>query len=485
MLKQQLVQKLQQRLSPQQIQLMRLLEYPSLELGARVSHELEVNPALEIGNNEDSSLPSDDENLNQNDNAVSEEEEFSLGDYGTEDDIPEYKLRSRDQRLEKKEQIPFSVGESLGEYLLSQIGVMDWENEEQQEAARFLVGNIEADGYLRRDLQSLLDDLLIYENLNLSSDELLKVLKRIKRLDPIGVGAADLKECLLLQLRYKEQTKAVKEAIQVLEQSFDDFAKKRFDKILRFHHLEEDDLRDVIHEVSVLNPRPGSEWGIAQGIASTQITPDFVVEAIGDNLFLSVEGNEMPPLRVNKQYVEMVEDYNGHKANRNKENRDAIRFVKTKIESAYGFIEAVRQRQETLRRTMTVIMEMQRDFFFSGEESDLRPMVLRDVAEKAGYDISTISRVSNSKYVQTNFGIYPLKYFFSISLPSDSQNETSTREIKSVLAHIIEGEDKRKPLADEALTRMLNEKGYQIARRTVAKYREQLDVPVARLRKEL
>lgn len=483
MLKQQLQQKLQQKLSPQQIQLIRLLELPAIELEERVKHELEDNPALEEGKE-----PVDDfehtEGEDGGEDASPADGEPDLGDYLTEDDIPDYKLREMTERAERKEEVPFSAGQSLNEHLSRQLGLRDLP-EKQVRVAEYIIGNIDDDGYLRRDLSSIADDLMFMAGQEVSEKEVEEVLRVIQDFDPSGVGARDLRECLLIQLEKKEKTEVTDWAIRVLTDYFEEFTRKHYDKIARGLDIDEATLKKVIREITLLNPKPGSAWGGSMDLAMGQIVPDFIVEANNGELTLSMNNREVPDLRINREYAEMFQDYSANKANQTAERREAVQFVKQKLDSAQWFIDAVRQRNETLRRTMEAIIRLQRDFFLTGDEATLRPMILKDVAERAGYDISTISRVSNSKYVQTNFGIYPLKYFFSESTKTDSGEEISTREVKKIMRERVEAEDKRKPLTDEELATILKEKGYVIARRTVAKYREQLGIPVARLRKEI
>lgn len=483
MLKQQLQQKLQQKLSPQQIQLIRLLELPAIELEERVKHELEDNPALEEGKE-----PVDDfehtEGEDGGEDASPADGEPDLGDYLTEDDIPDYKLREMTERAERKEEVPFSAGQSLNEHLSRQLGLRDLP-EKQVRVAEYIIGNIDDDGYLRRDLSSIADDLMFMAGQEVSEKEVDEVLRVIQDFDPSGVGARDLRECLLIQLEKKEKTEVTDWAIRVLTDYFEEFTRKHYDKIARGLDIDEATLKKVIREITLLNPKPGSAWGSSMDLAMGQIVPDFIVEANNGELTLSMNNREVPDLRINREYAEMFQDYSANKANQTAERREAVQFVKQKLDSAQWFIDAVRQRNETLRRTMEAIIRLQRDFFLTGDEATLRPMILKDVAERAGYDISTISRVSNSKYVQTNFGIYPLKYFFSESTKTDSGEEISTREVKKIMRERVEAEDKRKPLTDEELATILKEKGYVIARRTVAKYREQLGIPVARLRKEI
>ena len=485
MLKQQLQQKLQQKLSPQQIQLIRLLELPAIELEERVKHELEDNPALEEGKE-----PVDDFERTESEEggeeipSVDTETDLSLGDYLTEDDIPDYKLREMTERAERKEDVPFSVSQSLNEFLLQQLGLRDLPDK-QMKIAEYIIGNIDDDGYLRRDLSAIADDLIFQAGQEVDEKEIESILNIIQDFEPAGVGARDLKECLLIQLDKKENTPVTTLAIRVLTEYFEEFTRKHYDKILRGLDIDEETLKKVIHEITMLNPKPGSSWGGSMEVAMSQIIPDFVVEAHNGELILSMNNRGVPDMRINREYAEMFQDYTANKANQTAERRDAVQFVKQKLDSAQWFIDAIKQRKETLQRTMEAIIYLQRDFFLTGDEATLHPMILKDVAERAGYDISTISRVSNSKYVQTNFGIYPLKYFFSESMQTDTGEEISTREVKKIMKEHVDAEDKRKPLTDEELATILKEKGYVIARRTVAKYREQLGIPVARLRKEI
>lgn len=484
MLKQQLQQKLQQKLSPQQIQLIRLLELPAIELEERIKHELEDNPALEEGKEIADDFERTGEEGGDDISTSETETDISLGDYMSEDDIPDYKLREISEKTERKEDIPFSVSQSLNEYLLQQLGLRDLP-EKQVKIAEYIIGNIDDDGYLRRELSAIADDLVFQAGQDVDEKEIEEVLAIIQDFDPAGVGARDLQECLLLQLNRKEPTAGVQMATRILTEYFEEFTRKHYDKIMRGLNISEETLKKAIHEIIALDPKPCSGWGGSMEVAMSQVIPDFLVEAINGELILSMNNRDIPDLRISRDYAEMFQDYAGNKANQTSQMRDAVQFVKQKLDSAQWFIDAIRQRQETLQRTMEAIILLQRDFFLTGDDASLRPMILKDVAERAGYDISTISRVSNSKYVQTNFGIYPLKFFFSESMQTDSGEEISTREVKKIMKEHIDSEDKRKPLTDEELTAILKEKGYVIARRTVAKYREQLDIPVARLRKEI
>ena len=484
MLKQQLQQKLQQKLSPQQIQLIRLLELPAIELEERIKHELEDNPALEEGKDiADDFERTDDEGVD--DITTNETDtDLSLVDYMSKDDIPDYKLREISEKTDRKEDIPFSVSQSLNEYLLQQLGLRDLP-EKEMKIAEYIIGNIDDDGYLRRELSAIADDLVFQAGQDVNEKEIEEVLTIIQDFDPAGVGARNLQECLLLQLDRKELTPGVKMAIHILTEYFEEFTRKHYDKIMRGLNISEGTLKKAIHEIIALDPKPCSSWGGSMEAAMSQVIPDFLVEAVNGELILSMNNRDIPDLKISREYAEMFQDYAGNKANQTSKMREAVQFVKQKLDSAQWFIDAIKQRQETLQRTMEAIILLQRDFFLTGDDATLRPMILKDVAERAGYDISTISRVSNSKYVQTNFGIYPLKFFFSESMQTDSGEEISTREVKKIMKEHIDSEDKRKPLTDEELTTILKEKGYVIARRTVAKYREQLDIPVARLRKEI
>ena len=488
MLKQQLRQQLQQKLSPQQIQVIRLLELPAIELEEKVKHELEENPALEEGKEMPDEFDQADGEIGENSDSMTEnnegEDDLSLGDYLTEDDIPDYKLQEIRDKSTKKEDIPFSVSESLNEFLLQQLGFRNLPDKEMK-IAEYIIGNIDDDGYLRRDLGAIADDLMFQAGLNISEKDVENILKMIQDFEPTGVGARTLQECLCIQLQKKEQTPETPIAIQIIQHYFEDFSRKHYEKILRGLDISEETLKKAIREITLLNPKPGNAWGGTMETAMSQIIPDFIVDSNNGEITLSMNNRGIPDLRINKEYQDMFQDYTSNKANQTSERKNAIQFVKQKLDAAQWFIDAVKQRQETLMRTMEAIIQLQREFFLTGDEATLRPMILKDVAEKTGYDISTISRVSNSKYVQTNFGIYSLKYFFSESMQTDSGEEISTREVKKIMKEHIEAEDKRKPLTDEELASILKEKGYVIARRTVAKYREQLGIPVARLRKEI
>lgn len=474
--------KQQQRLSPMQMQVIKLTELPTLEFEERIKQELEDNPALEEGFEFDDAKDNkpDDE---FDDAANITQEEMALGDYANEDEVPDYQFRQTGREPQKGE-IPFSAGSTMHEYLISQIKETALD-EEQVKIAEYIIGSIDESGYLERSLSAISDDLIFQQNIDISESELENILKVVQTFDPPGIAARTLQECLLLQLDRKEKTSATDLAIKIVKDYFDEFSKRHYEKIIKSLGLDEEGLKAVIHEITTLNPKPGNNWGDSLLLTLNTIVPDFIIESNGGELTLFLNNRNIPPLRISREYSELLKGYSTNKESMNSDSKNAAQFVRQKLDSARWFIDAVRQRQETLQTTMQAIIDKQYDFFLTGEEADLRPMILKDIADATGYDISTISRVSNSKYVQTSFGIYPLKYFFSESMQTDSGEEISSREVKAILKDCIEKEDKRKPLTDDKLAERLKEKGYIIARRTVAKYREQLNIPVARLRKEI
>ncbi|MDR2147880.1 MAG: RNA polymerase factor sigma-54 [Tannerella sp.] len=470
--------KQQQRLSPQQILTIRLLELPTLEIEDRIKTELEENPALEEGKEFDNEQDTDYE---QEENTDSEED-ISLGDYLVEDDIPDYKLAEFRDPDERRDDIPFSGEQSLTDYLLQQLQLADLSDEEKQ-FGEYLIGNIDNDGYLRRNLAAIADDIAFQYAENVSVKELQKILAVIQDFDPPGIAACNLQECLMIQLKKRKPSRETDWAKEILSEYFDKFSKRHFDRIQKELKISDEQMKSVIHEITSLNPKPGGNWDDTASAMKNRITPDFIVETHNAMISLTLNNRGVPDLRINREYVDMLKDYTGNKANQNADMRDAVLFVKQKIDAAQGFIEAIKQRQDTLQRTMEAIINMQQDFFLTGDESRLHPMILKDVAGHTGLDIATISRVSNSKYVQTNFGVYPLKFFFSESAQTQSGEVISTRKIKQIIEHEVAGENKQKPLTDDELTAMLKAKGFMTARRTVAKYREQLGIPVARLRR--
>ena len=483
MLKQQLQQKLQQKLTPAQIQVIKMLEIPTLELEERIRQEIEENPVLEEG--PETSELNDEEDVNQGDENDSNDD-FDLNEYMPDDDIPDYKLVANNtSRDDRHDDIPFSAGFTFHEFLADQVGLLHL-NEHERKLVEYIIGNIDEEGYLRRDAESMVDDIVFQAGIETTDAEMKRLIKLVHQFDPAGVGAANLQECLQLQLERREPTETVKNARRIVLDFFEEFSKKHYDKIIRSMNLTEESLKDSLAEITRLNPKPGNAWGgnVLEKSFST-IVPDFIIENDNGVLTVQLNNSNVPEVRINSTYNEMFEDYSNNKSNQTREMKDAVMFVKQKIDAARWFINAIKQRQQTLLTTMTAIIDFQHDFFIEGDETFLKPMVLKDIADVTGYDISTISRVSNSKYVQTEFGIFPVKYFFSESMTNDSGEEISTREIKKIMQECIEDEDKRNPLNDDRLVDVLKEKGYLIARRTVAKYREQLNIPVARLRKEI
>ncbi len=485
MLRQVQTQKLLQKLSPQQIQLMKLLQLPTIALEQRIKEEMEINPALEEGAEGDEETSNDFEEENYDDSPKSEDnqrDDFSISDYMDEDEGSSYKLKANNiSPDEERKEIPFSVGVSFQDMLDSQLGLKELDDRQYQ-IADYLIGNLDDDGYLRRDIGSIVDDIAFSQNISTTEAELNDLLKVIQEFDPAGIGARDLRECLLIQLQRKTpRTKIIELAIKVVDEQMDEFSKKHYDRILKKLEIEDDSLKEVIHEILKLNPRPGNS--VADGQKSfQQVIADFTLTNEDGELILTLNSRNAPDLRVSKVYSQMLEEYSKEK---NKTGKEASMFVKQKLDGARWFIDAIQQRSYTLLYTMNAIVDYQREYFLEGDETLLKPMILKDIAEKVGLDISTISRVANSKYVQTSFGTFLLKSFFSESLSTDSGEEVSTREVKKILKDCIEAEGKKKPLTDDKLTKILKEKGYNIARRTIAKYREQLDIPVARLRKEL
>jgi RNA polymerase sigma-54 factor len=488
MLDQRLQQKLLQKLSPQQIQMIKLLEVPAMQIEQRIKKELEENPALEEG--EEGEEREEDQGEDEDEITEAQEEreqdEFGLDDYLNDEDIPDYRLQmnntSKDE--ERREEIPYSVGSSFHESLASQFNLRA-DTERQETLGEYIIGNIDDDGYLRREVDNMVDDLAFLQNITTDVKELNDVLAIIQDLDPPGVGARDLRECLLLQIERKDlSSPAILLTKTVLKDFFEEFSKRHYEKIMAKLMISEEDMKSVIDEVLKLNPKPGGAVNDPYHKTAQHIIPDFILELTDGALELSLNNRNIPELKISKSYNEMLETYSRDKA-AGKQNRDAIMFVKQKLDSAKWFIDAMRQRQNTLLLTMNAILEYQKEYFYEGDDTKLRPMILKDVAEMTGLDISTVSRVANSKYIQTHFGIYPLKFFFSEGMQTDAGDEVSTREIKRILQECLGGEDKRRPLTDEKLTEILQEKGYLIARRTVAKYREQLNIPVARMRKEI
>ncbi|MDR0686558.1 MAG: RNA polymerase factor sigma-54 [Dysgonamonadaceae bacterium] len=478
---QQLSQKQQQKLSPLQIQQIKLLELTGIEMEERVNRELEENPALE----ETQERQSEDEpNAASIEDSEQERTEIELGDYRSEEEIPDVKLQQAyTSSREWKEETPYSEDRSFREHLFSQFHLKKL-TDRQFQVGDYLIGCIDNDGYIRQSISSISDDLAFQYGMEVSEGEIRETLKAVQELDPAGIGAVDLRDCLLLQIRRRQATEDRQTAIEVLEGCFDEFTKRQYGKILRILGIDEDRLKGAIGEITSLNPKPGNTFGNSMETKMSHVTPDFFVEDVNGELILSMNEN-IPDLRINNNYSRLLERYSHARNLPESERKEVLSFINSKIDSARWFIDAIEQRRMTLRTTMEAIIGLQRDFFFSGEESDLRPMILKDVADICGYNVATISRVGNSKYVQTNFGVYPLKFFFSKHAKNSENEDTSTREIKSCLRRIVEEEDKTAPFTDDILLLKLKEEGYCPARRTIAKYREQLGIPPARLRKEL
>ncbi len=496
-LSQGLYQKQLQKLSPQQIQLMKLLQVPTALLEDRIKEELEENPALETGDEEEKEEfendetaefeePKDGDDFEEKDGSADEYDNIDISDYVQEgdDDIADYKMRDENYPDPDEEKtIPHKVETGFNEIMLEQLGQLNL-NEHQQKVAEQIIGNLDDDGYLRREIAAIVDDLAFRQNVQTSEEEIESLVLQIQQFDPPGVCARNLQECLLLQLeRRVADGDSVSLAIKILEKYFDEFTKKHYEKIQRGLNITDEQLRDVINQIIKLNPKPGGNVGDSKA-GEGYVIPDFFIINNTGKLELTLNSRNAPDLRISEGYRDMLKDYD-RGTKKDKRQKEAVLFIKQKIDSAKWFIDAIKQRQHTLLSTMDAIMNYQYDFFLTGDDTELRPMILKDIAEKTNLDISTVSRVANSKFVQTEFGTYRLKFFFSESLQTDSGEEVSTREVKKILNDLIDAEDKKSPLSDERLTELLQEKGYNIARRTVAKYREQLFIPVARLRKEL
>lgn len=474
-----------QTLSPQQILAVKLLELPTMELEERIHAELLDNPALEEGKEAPDNDTENDYNVDENGDPNPESsEDLSLGDYRTEDDIPDYKLQENNRsKGEIAEEIPFSDTTSFYEILKEQLSMQDLDAH-QKELAEYIIGSLDDDGLLRKSNDTLIDELAIYHGISTTPEELEHIINIIQDFDPAGIGARSLQECLLLQIKRKENSPLKQIEYDIIDKYCDDFTRKNKEKIIQRLGISEEQYDAAVAELVKLNPRPGSSLGEAIGKNFQQIIPDFIVETEDDGtILLSLNNHNIPELRLSREFTEMLDEHTRNKNNQSKESKDAMLFLKQKVDAAQGFINAVKQRQQTLMSTMQAIIDLQRLFFQEGDESLLKPMILKDVAERAKLDISTVSRVSNSKYVQTNFGIYALKFFFSDGYTTEDGEELSIREIKRILKELVNGEDKNKPYTDDELADCLKEKGYPIARRTVAKYRQQLNIPVARLRR--
>ncbi|WP_405562951.1 RNA polymerase factor sigma-54 [Polaribacter sp. Asnod6-C07] len=485
MLKQSLQYKLLQKLSPQQIQLMKLIQLPTQAFEERLKQEIEENPALDTGKDESDTF--DEDLSNEYDDAGTEKidaEDINIDEYLSDDEIPNYKTQANNYSSDDEEKnVPYAAGTSFHQSLKNQLNTYSLDDDERA-IAEFLVGSIDDSGYIRREIIDLVDDLAFTANIFTSEEKVISVLKKaVHTLDPIGVGARDLKECLIIQLKAKNSNKTRSLAIDVLENAFDHFVKKHYKKLQEKFNISEEELKEVNKEISKLNPKPGSSYAGNNKIAE-QIVPDFSIKITDGELDLTLNSRNAPELHVSREYNNMLKGYKESNT-KSKSQKDAVFFIKQKLDAAKWFIDAIKQRQQTLLVTMNTIMHYQYDYFLTGDERKLKPMILKDIADKINMDVSTVSRVANSKYVSTPYGTKLIKEFFSESMKNDQGEDVSTKEIKKILETVIAEENKKKPLTDEKLSKILKEKGYPIARRTVAKYREQLDLPVARLRKEI
>ncbi len=487
MLRQNLTQKQLQRLSPQQIQLIKLLELPAIQLEQRIKKEIEENPVLEEGYAQEEQK---DEIKNEPEHENEFDDEFSVEDYlPDDDDIPAYKLATNNySKDDKAVEIPLSEGYSLQEHLIEQLRLKKI-SEKEYVLAEYLIGNLDEAGYLRRETDAVVDDLAFSQNMDTTLEEIEAALKIVQSLDPAGVGARNLQETLILQInKYLQSSRNNENALRaknILENFFEEFSKKHYSKIEKRLNINSEELKDAISIILRFNPKPGNNYSSAINRAAPQITPDFVLKIMDGEPVVTLNSKNIPPLRISRTYEEMLRGMKESKEKQTKSEKQAVGFMKQKLDSAKWFIDAVKQRQNTLLLTIEAIIGFQNKYFINGDETNLRPMILKDIADITGLDISTISRVANSKYIQTHFGIFPLKFFFSEAMETQDGETVSTREIKKILQECIDNENKKKPLTDEKLATILQEKGYMIARRTVAKYREQLGILVARLRKEL
>lgn len=486
MLKQHLQFKLSQKLSPQQIQLMKLIQLPTQAFEQRLKQELEENPALEGGKEESDDFEdefADPYESQETDNETISTDDINIDDYLSDDEIPDYRTRANNYSADDEEKnVPYASGISFNQYLLNQLNIA-YLSDEEWSIAEFLVGSVDESGYIRRPLSDILDDLAFTQNIYTEEKTIEKVLNIIQKLDPPGVAARSLEECLIIQLKRKETTPSIELAISILEKSFEQFTKKHYKKLLQKHNISEEQLKGAISEIEKLNPKPGGSYSGNNRIVE-HVVPDFSIRIVEGELELSLNGRNAPELHVSKEYSNMLKGYRDAKK-KSKSQKDTVLFIKQKLDAAKWFIDAIRQRQQTLFVTMNAIMHYQSEYFLTGDERNLRPMILKDIADEINMDVSTVSRVANSKYVDTPYGTKLIKQYFSESMKNDQGEDVSTKEIKKILETVIGEESKKKPLTDDKLAAILKEKGYPIARRTVAKYREQLDIPVARLRKKI
>ena len=484
---QSLILRQQQKLSPMQIQLVKLLEIPTAEMEQRIKEEIEKNPVLEV--DEEATRRNEEEEATPQVNAASDEqpEDTTIEGYLLNEDIPAYKLQANNYSDDdRKESVPYSEASSFYEHLEEQVGLQDLSGRQLQ-IAKFIIGNIDEDGYLRRSVENIADDISFAQNEDFTAAEVAEVLEKVQQMDPPGVGARSLQECLLLQLQKggAPDDETTRTAIDVLTTCFDEFSKRHYEKITKRLRITDEELREAIEEILRLNPKPGSAYGGGLAQQAQHVIPDFVIDYDNGGLSFHLNRRNEPELKISQTYADMLREYSTNRANQSQDQKDAAVFVREKVKSAQWFIDAVRQRRNTLSLVMQSIMDYQGDYFIDGDERKLKPMILKDIAERTGLDVSTISRVSNSKYVQTPFGVFPLKHFFTEKMQNADGEDVSSHEVKKILSEAVEAEDKRHPLTDEKLVQVLSEKSYQIARRTVAKYREQLGIPVARLRKQI
>ncbi len=486
MLKQGLQFKLSQKLSPQQIQLMKLIQLPTQEFEQRLKQELEENPALEVEDEnaddyENSQLTDSYDEYDDSGNESINAEDINIDEYLSDDEIPNYKTQANNYSSDDEEKdIPFASGPSFTQHLKNQMNTYRL-TEEEEIINDFLIGSIDDSGYIRRDLTDILDDLAFTENIFTTEKELERLLKIVQQLDPAGVGARDLKECLILQLKRKEEKPCINLAIDILENGFEHFVKKHYTKLLQKFHITEEELKDAIKQIERLNPKPGGSF-VGNSKVTEQIVPDFTIRIVDGELELTLNSRNAPELHISNEYNNLMHGYKDS-SEKSKSQKEAVMFIKHKLDAAKWFIDAIKQRQQTLLLNMNAIMQHQKEYFLTGDERKLKPMILKDIADVIDMDVSTVSRVASSKYVSTPYGTKLIKEFFSESMKNDQGEDVSTREIKNILESVIKEEDKKKPLTDDRLALILKDKGYPIARRTIAKYREQLDIPVARLRK--
>ncbi|WP_076547261.1 RNA polymerase factor sigma-54 [Maribacter ulvicola] len=485
MLKQHLSFKLSQKLSPQQIQLMKLIQLPTQAFEQRLKQELEENPALETGKEDTESTTDDYDDLydDSSDNETINTEDINIDDYLSDDEIPDYRTKANNYSADDEEKsVPYAAGISFNQHLLNQLNTV-YLTDDEWNIAEFLVGSVDESGYIRRPIADIMDDLAFTQNVYTDEETITKILSIVQELDPPGVGARSLEECLIIQLERKEITPSIELATDILRKSFEHFTKKHFQKLIQKHNITETELKEAIGEIEKLNPKPGGSYSGNNRIVE-HVVPDFAIRITEGELELTLNGRNAPELHVSREYSNMLKGYKEAKE-KSKSQKDTVMFIKQKLDAAKWFIDAIRQRQQTLFITMNSIMHYQKEYFLTGDERNLRPMILKDIADEIGMDVSTVSRVANSKYVDTPYGTKLIKEYFSESMKNEQGEDVSTKEIKKILETVIQDETKKKPLTDDKLAAILKEKGYPIARRTVAKYREQLGIPVARMRKEI